>query len=202
MNQETLSFFKKVDPKLYPYLDKFQKEIELNKLPADQYFYRLCRSIAFQQLSGKAASTIWGRFEQLLPGEKVTPAEVLKLTIEQMRAVGLSNAKASYIHNIAEAFSGDANYDNLDKLSDEEVIELLTKIKGVGRWTAEMFLMFTLGREDVFSHGDWGLIKGIMKVYGYKDKPTKKQVEKIVKKWHPYSSYASLTLWRVLDTQV
>src|SRR5260221_7893661 len=164
MNSEILEHFEKIDPKIYPFIKKFQKDLKLEILKPDKYFYRLCRSIAFQQLNGKAATTIWDRFENLLSG-KVIPETVINIESEKMRACGLSNAKVSYIKNIAHAFAEDANYLNLDHLSNEEVIELLTKIKGIGKWTAEMFLMFTLGREDIFSMGDYGLKKGFMKVY-------------------------------------
>lgn len=200
MNQEILNHFQKVDPKIYPWIEKHQKELRLESSNSNNYFYRLCRSIAFQQLSGKAASTIWGRFENLFTDPQLHPQSVLDISIEQMRACGLSNAKANYIHNIAHAFAADANYGQLDHLSDDEVIELLTKIKGVGRWTAEMFLMFTLGREDIFSAGDWGLLKGLMKVYALKDKPSKKKIEQITQKWQPYRTYASMALWRAIDT--
>lgn len=202
MNKEILEFFKKSDPKIYPWVERFQKDLNVEKLPKGQYFYRLCRSIAFQQLHGKAATTIWGRFEKLLPKGKVLPELVIDLKNEDMRACGLSNAKVSYIKNIAEAFIADANYYQLDHLSNEEVIELLTKIKGVGKWTAEMFLMFTLGREDIFSFGDYGLKKGLMKIYEFKKEPSKKTIERIIKKWSPYKSFASLALWSAADTTI
>ncbi len=199
MTKEILNFFKQNDPVLYAYMVKFPDELKLTPVKPDMYFYRLCRSIAFQQLNGKAASTIWGRFEEILPDKKVTPENVLKVSHEKMRECGLSNAKVSYIKNIAEAFKDDANYNQLDHLSDEEIIELLTKIKGVGQWTAEMFLMFTLGREDIFSMGDYGLKKGMMKVYNLKKEPTKKKMEQVTKKWMPYRTYGSMSLWKALD---
>jgi DNA-3-methyladenine glycosylase II len=201
MSTEILKFFKVKDPILYEHMRKFPDELVLDPVKPDIYFYRLCRSIAYQQLNGKAASTIWGRFEDILPGKKVTPENVIKASPEEMRACGLSNAKVSYIKNIAEAFKNDANYLQLDHLSNEEIIELLTKIKGVGRWTAEMFLMFTLGREDIYSIGDFGLKKGMMKVYNLRKEPTKKKMEQITKKWMPYRTYGSLILWKVLDTK-
>lgn len=201
MNTEILTFFKKADPKLFQHVQKFKAELKITPAKSSEYFERLCRSIAYQQLNGKAASTIWGRFVDLIPDKKLTPEKVLKVSHEQMRACGFSNAKATYIHNIADAFAKDANYLELEHLDNEEVIELLTKIKGVGRWTAEMFLMFTLGREDVFSFGDFGLKKGLMKVYGFKKDPAKSTMERITKKWAPYRTYGAMTLWQVLDNR-
>jgi len=199
--KEILQFFKQNDPILYPYINKFKDDLVLKSSKPSNYFQNLCREIAFQQLNGKAARTIWGRFEDLFPKKELIPANVLKITVEQMRSCGLSNAKANYIHNIARAFMDDANYLDLHHLSDEEVIELLTKIKGVGKWTSEMFLMFNLGREDIFSMGDFGLKKGFMKIYGYKKEPSTKTIERITKKWKPYRTYGSLVLWRTLDTK-
>lgn len=198
MNKKVLEYFKKIDPKIYKYLLKLKRE-ELSSIKPSEYFYRLSREIAYQQLHGKAASTIWGRFEDLFPNKKLTPEKVLSLKIEEMRACGLSNAKAQYIKNIAQAFINDKRYKRMDHLSDEEVIELLTKIKGVGRWTAEMFLMFSLGREDVFSFGDLGLILGLKKVYGMRKNPSKKRAESITKKWKPYRTYGSFALWEAKD---
>jgi DNA-3-methyladenine glycosylase II len=201
MTKDILIHFKNSDPKIYPYIERFQNDLILEPESSAGYFKRLARNIAFQQLHGKAATTIWERLIALLPEGRVTPENIMSLTNEEMRACGLSNAKVSYIKNIAEAFINDANYMQLDHLSDEEVIELLTKIKGVGKWTAEMFLMFTLGREDVFSYGDFALRKGITQIYGYKKEPSRKTMERIVKKWSPYKTYASLALWKTLDNE-
>ncbi len=200
MTEQILKHFKEKDPVLYSFLEKFDDELEVVAEKPERYFYKLARSVAFQQLHGKAAETIWGRFAKLFQNELVTPEETLKLSIEQMRACGFSNNKSQYIKNIAEAFvNKHHDFENLAKLEDEEIIKLLTQIKGVGRWTVEMFLMFTLGREDVFSMGDYGLKKGIKVVYSYKKDPSIKTIERITKKWEPYRTYGSLALWKALD---
>ena len=119
---------------------------------------------------------------------------------EKIRSTGPSWSKVSYIKNIARAVvSGNLDLQKINEKSDEDVIVELTKIKGIGRWTAEMFLMFTLGREDIFSYGDLGLRKGIMKLYGYKKEPTVKQMEKLTNRWKPYRTYAARILWRSLE---
>jgi 3-methyladenine DNA glycosylase/8-oxoguanine DNA glycosylase len=128
-----------------------------------------------------------------------TPQAVLSLSDQAMREVGMSWAKVSYVKNIARAFDeGQVDAIHLHSWTDEIVIEHLTQIKGVGRWTAEMFLMFTLGREDVFSFGDLGLKRGLEKLYGL-DNPKKELIEKIVAPWSPYKSYGSFALWQSLE---
>jgi DNA-3-methyladenine glycosylase II len=199
MEKIILEHFQKNDPTIFPYIEKFQDKLVLTTSEPSTYFIKLCRSVAFQQLHGKAATTIWNRLLDKIDTENPTPQDVLNIDHDTMRSCGLSNAKANYIRNIAEAFKNDANYSNLQHLSDEEIIELLTKIKGVGRWTAEMFLMSTLGREDIFSFGDLGLKNGLIKVYNMKREPSTKRIEKITSKWKPYRSYGSLALWDALD---
>jgi len=201
MKPEILEHFQKHDPKIYEFMSQYKDDLNLTAAKPSTYFFRLSREIASQQLHSNAAQAIWGRFEGIMPSGKVTPTNVLKATVEEMRACGFSYAKANYIHNVAEAFKADANYLLLDQLDDEEVIELLTKIKGIGRWTAEMFLMFTLGRENVFSYGDLGLKKGLIKVYKLKKEPDKAKIDKLIKNWAPYKTYGALTLWRALDNE-
>lgn len=192
--------FSTADPTLSQHLHLAEKAWELEEHTADEYFFRLCRTIAFQQLTGKAATTIFNRVLELFPDKKLTPEAVLATPHEKLRAAGLSNSKANYIRNIATAaLNGDVDFLKLAGLEDEEIVSALTKIKGVGRWTAEMFLLFTLRRPDIFSFGDLGLIKGVQGIYGIKRTPSKKRLEKIVKKWSPYKSYASLLLWAYLD---
>jgi DNA-3-methyladenine glycosylase II len=199
---EIINHFKIADPIIFPFIQAVQAELQLEKERPQLYFYRLCRAIAGQQLSVKAAATIWGRVADLIKAdENILPQQLLDIPVEKLRECGLSNAKANYMHNIAQAFRDDASYTNLEHLSDEEVIELLTKIKGVGRWTAEMFLMFTLGREDIFSPGDLGLIKGMMQIYGLKKKPSPTKIKQITSKWKPYRTFASLMLWSVFDNK-
>lgn len=194
------SHFKSKDPIIFQALQKFG-DISVSK-PAhpDTYFYKLVREIAHQQLAGKAAAAIFSRFEALFPNKTITPQRVAALSHEAIRGAGLSNAKARYIRNIAEGVeSGLLQLHDLPKMSDEEVVMHLIQIKGIGRWTAEMFLMFTLGRENVFSHGDLGLRNAMKKLYKFRKEPTQRRIEKIVKKWTPYKTYASLILWKSVD---
>ncbi len=163
-------------------------------------FVDLVESITSQQLSVKAGDTIFRRFKKLFPNGRISAKAILALSDQQIRDVGVSWSKVKYIKAIAEAVqSKKVMFARLPALSDEEVIAALTTIHGVGRWTAEMFLMFALGREDIFSYGDLGLRRGIQKLYGFKNEPTLKQMEKIVKKWAPYRTYAARILWRSLD---
>lgn len=163
-------------------------------------FVDLVESITSQQLSVKAGDTIFRRFKKLFPNGRISAKAILALSDQQIRDVGVSWSKVKYIKAIAEAVqSKKVVFARLPALSDEEVIAALTTIHGVGRWTAEMFLMFALGREDIFSYGDLGLRRGIQKLYGFKNEPTLKQMEKIVKKWAPYRTYAARILWRSLD---
>lgn len=165
----------------------------------DDYFAALCRIIVGQQLSGKAARSIYAKFLELFPKKKPTAKAILKLKHEQLREVGLSNAKASYIQDLAKhVVSGELQVEKMDKLSDEEVAKELLAVKGLGPWSAEMFLMFTLKRENIFSHGDLGLKKGIVKVYGVR-KPTPEKIDKIIKKWEPYKTYGAIALWESLE---
>jgi len=161
------------------------------------YFYELAESIVSQQLSTKAASTIWNRFMALV-GE-VTPNSVLKTSHEQMRGVGLSNAKAAYVQGLAEMMvKNEIDLADLAGLDDEAVIERLVQVKGIGRWSAEMFLMFTLGRPDVFSTGDLGLVRAAELAYGKKSlSPV--QLERLARKWSPHRTFAALVLWHSRD---
>lgn len=194
------SHFRSKDPIIFQALQKFG-DISVPK-PAHPktFFYKLCREITSQQLAGKAADAIFSRFEALFPNKAITPKHVLNTPHEVLRSVGLSNAKARYIRNIAEAAESKLlRFHDLPLMEDEEVVAHLIQIKGIGRWTAEMFLMFTLGRENVFSYGDLGLRNAMKKLYKFKKEPTQKRIEKIVKKWAPYKTYASLVLWKSVD---
>jgi len=167
----------------------------------DVYLY-LCFSILSQQLSTKVADVIRKRFLNLYSG-KPTPEQILATSHETLRSVGLSGAKARYVHNVAQ-FSIEFGMDQklLGKMTNEEVIEYLTKIKGVGRWTVEMLLMFTLGREDVFAVDDLGIQQAMIAIYKL-DKADKKKLRadmlQISKKWSPYRSFACLYLWQHKD---
>ena len=162
-------------------------------------FHSLAEAIVYQQLNGKAAVTIFNRFTALA-GEPVTPEGILKLTPENMRTVGLSKQKSSYLFDMAERASrGEIDFARLPDLTDEEVIKHLTQVKGVGVWTAHMFLMFTLKRPNVLPTGDFGVQMAIKKHYGKRKLPKPLQMEKIARPWEPYRSIACWYLWRSLD---
>lgn len=200
MSKKVLSHFQNVDPKLHTYAVKIGELDVIVKESPDNYFYRLCREIVGQQLSGKVADVIFKRFEDLFGKKKITPKAVLNISHKTFRRIGMSNAKAHYVRNLAEAVEKkEVRLDTLDPMTDEKVIQELTKVKGIGPWTAEMFLMFVLARDDVFSHGDLGLKNGFKKVYKLKKEPKRSQIEKIVKKWSPYRTYGCRILWASLE---
>jgi DNA-3-methyladenine glycosylase II len=162
-------------------------------------FHSLAEAIVYQQLNGKAAVTIFKRFVDAA-GDPVTPAGILKLSIKQLRAVGLSKQKSSYLRDLAtKTQAGLLNFVQLAELPDEDVIKHLTQVKGVGVWTAHMFLMFTLRRPDVLPTGDYGVQVAIKKHYRKRKLPKPKDMEKIAKAWSPYRSIACWYLWRSLD---
>lgn len=202
-HQKVRDHFRKVDPVIHKAMENlnFDDWVHSNrKQDPKSYFVHLTREIIGQQLSGKAASTIYSRFESLFTNKKVHPKKLLKLNDQILRDAGLSWAKASYVKNIARAYlDKSVKFHQFSILPDEEIIKELTTIKGIGPWTAEMFLIFTLGREDVFSFGDLGLKKGFAKLY-QKENPTKSQIERVIKKWTPYKSYGTITLWHSLET--
>jgi DNA-3-methyladenine glycosylase II len=163
-------------------------------------FGTLVRSIVYQQLSGKVASVILERLIAALPGRKLTPRAILKLTPEKMRSVGLSGAKTAYIRDLAERTkAGEVVFEDIHARTDEEVIEHLTQVKGIGVWTAHMFLIFALQRANVLPVGDLGVRAAIKRAYGLEELPKPKEVERIAAGWHPYCSVAAWYLWRSLD---
>lgn len=162
-------------------------------------FHSLAEAIIYQQLNGKAAVTIFKRFTDVA-GTPVTPEGIIKLSEQQLRAVGLSKQKSSYLRDLAEKTkSGLLNFEKLARMPEAEVIEHLTQVKGVGVWTAHMFLMFTLRRPDVLPTGDYGVQVAIKKYYRKRKLPKPKDMEKIAKAWSPYRSIACWYLWRSLD---
>ena len=163
----------------------------------------LCASIMSQQLSTKVAKVIHQRFINLYEGKEPTPEQIIATAPETLRAIGLSNAKTSYVQNVARfALEQGMDHRKLHKMDNEEVIEYLTQIKGVGRWTAEMLLMFALSREDVFAIDDLGIQNAMIALYKL-DRADKKQFKedmlRISKKWSPYRTYACMYLWRWKD---
>lgn len=166
-------------------------------------FQMLARAIVFQQLSGKAAATIWGRFAALCPGGRVTPEAIGALRFEDMRAAGLSTQKTTYLIDLAQhARNRTVRFTRIGHLEDEAVIDSLTHVKGVGRWTAQMFLMFTLLRPDVLPEGDLGVRKGVQIVHRRPELPGPAEVLAAGANWAPHRSLACLYLWRIQDLQV
>src|SRR5579864_4675959 len=162
-------------------------------------FCSLAEAIVYQQLNGKAAVTIFKRFAALA-GEPLTPEGILKLTDEQMRSVGLSKQKSAYLKDLAaKTNAGLLDFSKLSALTDDDVIKHLTQVKGVGVWTAQMFLMFTLKRQNVLPTGDYGVQAAIKKHYKKRKLPKPEVMEKIAKCWEPYRSVACWYLWRSLD---
>ena len=198
--KRTLDRFAKQVPELESSLRNAKMKLE----PTFQSpFEMLVRSILYQQLAYKAAKTIHDRFLALVG--KLTPARVLSKTQEELRSVGLSRQKASYIHNVAESFNRGGflwkyrKTESMDELSTQEILDLFVQIKGVGEWTVQMYLIFSLGRLDVLSPGDLGVRKGVQKMYKLTEMPTQKQVVEIAKKWHPLETVGTYLAWRVLD---
>ena len=165
------------------------------------HFSMLVRAIVFQQLSTKAATTIHNRLIACMAGTQ-TPECLSALTDEQLRSAGISRQKAAYLRDLCEKVaSGEVPLDALDSMSDDEVVESLTRIKGIGRWTAEMFLIFRLQRPDVLPVGDLGIVNAIQKAYRLRKKPTPERMRKLGEAWRPYRSVASWYLWRSLDNE-
>lgn len=166
------------------------------------HFEMLVRAIVFQQLSTKAATTIHTRLMASMPGGKPTAAALSALSEEQFRAAGISRQKAAYLRDLSEKVAaGAVPLDLLHAMEDEAVIEALTQVKGIGRWTAEMFLIFRLQRPDVLPLGDLGIINAIMKAYRLRKKPGPDRLRKLAEPWRPYRSVACWYLWRSLDNE-
>ena len=173
--------------------------------PHKNYYQELVESIISQQLSVKAAATIFKRFLALFPGSEFpTPELILQKDIEDLRSVGLSRQKGSYIQDLAlKVIEGTVKFNHLDVLSNDEIIAELTQIKGVGVWTVHMFLIFCMGRLDVLPIGDLGIKNGIAKLYGFARSPTVDEILAIAEKnhWAPYESVASWYVWHSLDNK-
>jgi len=192
-----LKHLKQKDQKMGRLIAEFEKP-EFKK--DTNYFEALVRAIVYQQLSGKASATIYERFKGLFTNNQFpSPSNVLEKSHEELRSVGLSNQKASYIHNIANAFNAGIIPDGIETIGDDEVIECLTTIKGVGPWTAEMFLMFTLNRPDVFPVTDLGIQKGFQLFFQLDEIPNSDQMIEKAEPWVPYRTLASWYLWRLVE---
>lgn len=175
------------------------KNEHISREPRDNYFASLASSITGQQISVKAAASILGRLKEVT---SLDPAKVAALDEVQIKTIGLSRQKASYLKDLAEHFVRDsAVFNHLDSLSDEEVILELTKVKGIGVWTAQMFLMFTLVRMDVFAPDDAGLQQAIKRLYKLDTSPKRSELITFAERWQPYRSVASWHLWAALDNE-
>ena len=183
-------------------LSKFLKQFDVPVLPIEEdYFWSLTRSVIYQQISVKAAKKISDRYLKLFnKGSKMSPIDVIKIDIEKIQNVGISRQKSGYIKNIANAFDeGLIDETELHKLSDKEIIDQLVKIKGVGRWTAEMFLIFTLRRPDVFPVTDLGVQKGFQIYYDLDELPSIDMMNEKSENWKPYRTIMSLYLWFAVE---
>jgi DNA-3-methyladenine glycosylase II len=172
--------------------------------PHADYYHALSSSIIGQQLSVKAAATIKERFKALYDGRFPEPHEILETSIDKLRTAGLSNAKAKYIQDLAQhIIDGRINFDDINKLSNEAIAKKLTDVKGVGEWTAHMFLMFCMGRTDVLAVGDLGIRTGIRNLYSLDHLPSPQEVTDIAKDhdWHPYETIACWYIWYSLDNK-
>jgi DNA-3-methyladenine glycosylase II len=195
--KKQIAHLKKSDP----ILKTIMEGVTLREIAATRgYFEALVEAITSQQLSVKAADTIFKRFIALTPGKKFpTPRQILKMPSSKIRKVGLSKMKVSFVKDLSKKIlDGTLDLKHIESMSDDEVVQHLVKVKGIGQWTAEMFLIFSLRREDIFSYGDLGLRNAIRALYKMKKHPTPKQAAKITAQWKPYRSLASRYLWASL----
>ncbi len=197
--RKAIEHLKKSDPTLAAIIEK----IGTCKISyGEPTFDSVAESIVYQQLNGKAAATIFNRFVDLA-GLPLTPEGILELTEAEMRSAGLSKQKASYIRSLAELTqSGFLDFTLLPAMTDDEVITHLTRVKGVGPWTAQMFLMFSLRRPDVLPTGDYGIQAAMRKHYRKRKMPKPAEMEKIARPWVPYRTVACWYLWRSLDAKI
>ena len=200
MIQKAVEHLKAVDPVLERLVEKVGPvSVKARRLAV---FQSLVQAIVYQQLNGKAADTILGRFKALFDDGHFPSAEqVLAMQPERLRSAGLSRPKASYIRGIAEKAAAGSlpTLKECDRLTDAEIVQRLTEMKGVGRWTAEMFLMFNLGRLDVLPVHDLGVRRGFQVAYGKRKMPEPEQLERFGEKWRPYRTVAARYLWRAVD---
>ena len=188
------------DPILAPIIRKYRNRSPLDS-PTLEPFPALVRTITAQQISTKAAATIHGRLVALMP-HGVSPAALLALTDEQLRGAGSSRQKTVYLRDLAtKVVSGDLPVHSLHELGDDEVIDAIVKVKGLGRWSAEMFLMFRLRRPDVLPVDDLGIVTAIQRLYGLRKRPKPDRIRKIGEAWRPYRTVACWYLWRSLENE-
>ena len=189
------NYLMKKDKKLARLIKSYPNDFLFTK---SDPFLTLARSIVGQQISVKAAQSVWDRLEIKI--KKVTPLNIKKMHSNSLKSVGLSRQKVQYLKNLSDAFiKYKIKIDLWEKMNDEEIIQDLIQIKGIGRWTAEMFLIFNLCRADIFPLDDIGMIKGLCKIYNLNYPINRDKVSKIGNKWKPYRSIATWYLWRSLD---
>lgn len=202
MHQRIRNHFRRADPKLFKVLQNIGDLGKVSPIPPKEYFSRLCENIIGQQLSSKVADTFTERFRALFLRKQITPKRLLQLPDITLRKIGISWAKVRYLKDLAQKVeTKEVLLEDLQHHSDKAVVAQLTKVKGIGNWTAEMFLMFSLGRENVFSCGDLGLQKAIEEIYKIKNL-TKSKAEELSLRWSPYRTWASLILWRSREPKV
>lgn len=196
--RQAIRHLKQADPVLAGVITRVGP-MKMPRIPPTFHF--VVRAIAFQQLHRNAAKTIFDRLVAAAgDGPTLTPEAILKLTPQRMRKCGLSRQKLSYIRDLARRTrDGEVDFARLPRMSDAEVIEHLTRVKGIGVWSAQMFLLFTLRRPDVLPTTDFGIQNAIRQAYGKRKLPKPKHVEKLGRAWHPYCSVACWYLWRSLD---
>jgi len=197
MNNEKAIKFLKKDPKFAKIIKQVGKyNVKITK----NHYQSLVESIISQQLSGSAANSILKKFRKLFKSKFPKPSEVIKTSDSKLRTAGLSKMKIIYIKELSKKIeSKKLNMKKISTQSDEQVIEVLTNVKGIGRWTAEMFLIFSLGRLDILPVGDLGLKKGIQSMYSLKELPQKEQIEQLAESWKPYRTVATWYLWKSLQ---
>lgn len=196
---KAIAFLTQADPVLGRWI-AHAGPCSLTRERSGTHFGALARSIVYQQLSGKAAATIHGRFEDLYGGRAPEPKELVKTPHERLRGVGLSVRKAEYLQGLAaDVLRGAVPMDRLDAMPDDAVIAALTQVRGIGEWTAQMFLMFRLGRPDVLPTLDLAVQTAVKRLYKLRTHPTPQRVAAIGAKWAPYRTVASWYLWRVVD---
>jgi DNA-3-methyladenine glycosylase II len=190
----------RVEPKFAAIVKRHGRCVLVEQVKEVSIYESLMRAILFQQLSGKAASTIRDRLYALFPDHACPPADLLvKLSVEEFRAVGVSRQKAGYLQDLASKASVIPSPSELETLSDDEIVERLISIKGVGRWTVEMLLMFTFGRMDVLPVDDMGVQEGFKRIFDLDHRPKKKEMEALAESWRPYRSIGSWYMWRLVD---
>jgi DNA-3-methyladenine glycosylase II len=197
--RKAINHLKRADPVLAAIIEKTGPYRMQYREPV---FQTLVRSIVYQQLSGKAAMTIFNRLAEGAKVVPMTPEAILKLRPQKMRTLGLSKQKIVYIRELARLTrDGEIQFERLPEMEDEAIIETLTRVKGVGVWTVQMFLMFALQRPNVLPVGDLGVRAAMKKAYGLPELPKPEEMERIAEAWHPYRSFASWYLWRSLENQ-